>query len=154
MKGALIVVKAYLKTHTHVASSNQDVKYPSGSKPFIINISTGAAHIPPPMLSTFSAYVSSKLAALHIFTFLQAEHPSTLSVLNLQPGETKKGHRNMTKNNVRLPAHWCFWLAAKAETDAEFLKGRLVWANWDLDQLLARKEEIEIGDLLKIELKG
>ena len=159
VKGALIVIKAFLKTHPHVTSSSKDVKGPSSSKPVIINISTGAAHVSPPILSTFSAYASSKLAALHVFSFLHSEHPDTLSVFSLQPGEiptamAKKGHRDLAKDDVRLPAHWCVWLAAKAESDAEFLRGRLVWANWDLEELLARRGEVEIGDLLNIELKG
>ncbi|KAJ9609733.1 hypothetical protein H2200_006061 [Cladophialophora chaetospira] len=159
VKGALIVIKAFLRTHPHVTSSSTDSNCPASSKPVIINISTGAAHISPPILSTFSAYASSKLAALHVFSFLHAEHTDTLSVFNLQPGEiptamAKKGHRDMAKDDVRLPAHWCVWLAAKAESDAAFLKGRLVWANWDLEELLARREEVENGDLLNIELKG
>jgi NAD(P)-dependent dehydrogenase (short-subunit alcohol dehydrogenase family) len=156
VKGALIVSKALLKTHPHVQSSSS---ISATAKPVIINISTGAAHVPPPILTTFSAYASSKLAALHIFSFLQAEHPDSLSVFNLQPGEiptamATKGHRDLAKDDVSLPAHWCVWLAANAETDAAFLKGRLVWANWDLEEFLARKEEVAQGDLLKIGLTG
>lgn len=35
----------------------------------------GFVHIPPDMLPAFSAYASTKLAALDVFTFLQAEYP-------------------------------------------------------------------------------
>jgi NAD(P)-dependent dehydrogenase (short-subunit alcohol dehydrogenase family) len=159
VKGALVVAKAFLKSHPHVQSSAATQTGSATSKPVVVNISTGAAHVPPHILTTFSAYASSKLAAWHIFDFLQAENPETISVFNLQPGEiptamAKKGHRDLAKDDVRLPAHWCVWLAAKAETDAAFLKGRFVWANWDLQQLLGRQEHVEKEDLLKIVLSG
>lgn len=159
VKGALIVTKAFVKTHPHLKVPTAGSEHSSSPKPVIVNISTGAAHVAPSILPSFSAYATSKLAALQIFSFLQNEHRDSLSVFNLQPGEiqtamAKKGHRDLAKDDVRLPAHWCVWLAAKAETDAAFLKGRLAWANWDLKEFLARKEEVEKDDLLTIELKG
>jgi hypothetical protein len=54
--------------------------------------------------------------------------------------------------NIDLPAGFCVWLAACKE--ANFLSGRLVWANWDVDELLARKEEVIENDLLNIRLLG
>ncbi|OQV01508.1 hypothetical protein CLAIMM_06855 [Cladophialophora immunda] len=159
VKGALVVIKAFLKTRSPAQSPPVCAHNRSVSRPVIINISTGAAHLPPPMLTTFSAYAASKLAALHIFCYLQAENPDDLIIFNLQPGEiptamARKGQRDMAKDDIRLPASWCVWAAAKAETDANFLKGRLVWGNWDVDELCARKDEVEKGDLLKVELKG
>ncbi|KIW66513.1 hypothetical protein PV04_05841 [Phialophora macrospora] len=159
VKGALVVAKAFLKTHPHLQSSTASPTNSAIPKPVVINISTGAAHLPPHILPSFSAYASSKLAAWHIFDFLQAENAETISVFNLQPGEiptamAKKGHRDLAKDDVRLPAHWCVWLAAKAQTDAAFLKGRFVWANWDLEELLRRREQVEKDDLLKVVLSG
>jgi len=43
-------------------------------------------------------------------------------------------------NAVSLPADFMVWLAS---SEAAFLKGRYVWANWDVEEMLARKEEIE-----------
>ena len=44
------------------------------------------------------------------------------------------------------------WLASP---EAAFLAGRLVWANWDVEELKARAKEIEESqDLLKIGLIG
>jgi hypothetical protein len=125
----------------------------------IVNISTGVVHVPPNHLPTFSTYASSKFAALHIFEFFKAVNPGSLSVFNLQPGEiptamAKKGHRDLAKDDVHLPAHCGVWLAAMAETEAAFLKGRLVWANSDLDQLLERRDDVEKENLLTVELKG
>lgn len=41
---------------------------------------------------------------------------------------------------VELPGDFCVWLASK---EAKFLHGKFVWANWDVDELKARAEEIE-----------
>ncbi|EXJ53553.1 uncharacterized protein A1O5_13224 [Cladophialophora psammophila CBS 110553] len=159
VKGALVVINAFLKTCPRAQGQSTGPSEPTVSKPVIINISTGAAHLPPSMLTTFSAYATSKLAALHIFCYLQAENPDSLIVFNLQPGEiptamARKGQRDMAKDDVRLPASWCVWAVAKAETEANFLKGRFVWGNWDVDELSERREEVVRGDLLKVELKG
>jgi hypothetical protein len=44
------------------------------------------------------------------------------------------------------------WLASK---EAEFLKGRFVWANWDVEEMIKRKFEFELdSDLLKSGLVG
>jgi hypothetical protein len=53
---------------------------------------------------------------------------------------------------VMLPASFQVWLAAG--TQADFLKGRFLWANWDVEELLARREEIEGSLLLKVQLTG
>jgi hypothetical protein len=53
---------------------------------------------------------------------------------------------------VGLPAGFCVWLAACEEAD--FLRGRLLWANWDVDELLARKQEVIEKDLLNVRLLG
>jgi hypothetical protein len=38
--------------------------------------------------------------------------------------------------------------------EAAFLKGKFVWANWDVEELVERKEEILNTDLLDVGLKG
>ena len=52
---------------------------------------------------------------------------------------------------VDLPAHSIVWLASP---EARFLKGKTVWANWDVDELKARKEEIEAGSMLTTTMEG
>ena len=44
------------------------------------------------------------------------------------------------------------WLSSTPAAD--FLQGRLVWANWDVEELLQRKEEIVGKDMLKMVLGG
>jgi hypothetical protein len=51
-----------------------------------------------------------------------------------------------------LPAAFCVWLVTSIVAD--FLRGRLSWANWDVDELLARKDDIVEGDLLNVRLLG
>jgi hypothetical protein len=46
---------------------------------------------------------------------------------------------------VDLPANFAVWLAS---TEASFLNGRYVWANWDVDELKARADEIQADGLL------
>lgn len=43
------------------------------------------------------------------------------------------------------------WLASE---EAEFLKGKFTWANWDAQELLARAKEIKSAMLLRVTLNG
>ena len=43
------------------------------------------------------------------------------------------------------------WLASP---EAQFLKGKYLWANWDVDELKARAKEIEATSELSIGLGG
>jgi hypothetical protein len=52
---------------------------------------------------------------------------------------------------VSLPASFNVWLASP---EARFLKGKFLWANWDVDELKAQAKEIEAGTQLSIGLVG
>ena len=52
---------------------------------------------------------------------------------------------------VSLPASFNVWLAS---LEARFLKGKFLWANWDVDELKARAKEIENGMELSVGLAG
>jgi hypothetical protein len=43
------------------------------------------------------------------------------------------------------------WLASD---EATFLKGKFVWANWDVQELMARADEIQQSMLLRVSLNG
>jgi hypothetical protein len=43
------------------------------------------------------------------------------------------------------------WLASK---EAEFLKDKYVWVNWDAEELLARADDIRSSMLLRVSLNG
>ena len=50
-----------------------------------------------------------------------------------------------------LPGHFITWLCS---LESDFLKGKYVWANWDVNELLAMKERIEGTSLLTLSLDG
>ena len=52
---------------------------------------------------------------------------------------------------VSLPASFNVWLASP---EARFLKGKFLWANWDVDELKAKAKEIEASEQLSIGLVG
>ena len=52
---------------------------------------------------------------------------------------------------VSLPANFHVWLAS---CEAQFLKGKFLWSNWDVDELKARAKELESGPQLSIGLVG
>ena len=52
---------------------------------------------------------------------------------------------------VSLPATFALWLASP---EARFLKGKFLWANWDVDELKARAKEIEGSTELNIQVVG
>ena len=54
-------------------------------------------------------------------------------------------------DSVSLPASFNVWLASP---EARFLKGKFLWANWDVDELKARAKEIESTTQLSIGLGG
>ena len=55
---------------------------------------------------------------------------------------------NVTNRNIaELPAAIMVWLAT-AETN--FLEGRMVWANWDVEELKQRSGEIVQKNLLEV----
>lgn len=53
---------------------------------------------------------------------------------------------------VSLTSHMAVWLTG---TEAAFLHGRVVWANWDVEELLEKKENV-LSDptYLKVGING
>ena len=51
------------------------------------------------------------------------------------------------KSPVKLPADFTVWLASK---EAEFLRGRFVSCNWDVDELKTRAEEFSAGGIVTL----
>ena len=108
-----------------------------------------------------SAYAGSKLAAAKMFEHVAVEEASTgLNVVNVQPGIVE-GDMTAKVGGVpaemldtpQLPGDFVRWLCSAAE--AEFLgDGRFVCANWDVDELVARREEVVKGHLLFLGLNG
>ncbi|KAI1812298.1 hypothetical protein GGS20DRAFT_29739 [Poronia punctata] len=120
----------------------------------VININTSVAHYG--VFPTYSSYTGSKMASARITECLQAEEPDVRFV-SLQPGGVDtamyaKFHmpEDYAMTDIRLPGDTCVWLASD---EADFLRGRFVWTNWDVRELMARKERIvrekELTTMLK-----
>ncbi|KAI6765923.1 hypothetical protein HG530_006993 [Fusarium avenaceum] len=140
VKGGLVVVQQFLK-HSQPGDT-------------IINIGSGAGHLP--CIPGYSAYSSSKLAFAKVIEFVQLEHPE-LRVFNINPGAIatdmqKKSGDIATVDSIRLPGSYCVWLAASQ--DADSLKGRFLWTNWDVNEVMQRADEIKEQNLLTHTLAG
>jgi NAD(P)-dependent dehydrogenase (short-subunit alcohol dehydrogenase family) len=54
-------------------------------------------------------------------------------------------------DDVSLPAGFILYLASP---EARFLRGKYLWANWDVDELKAQAEKIEGTGYLSVGLQG
>jgi hypothetical protein len=50
-----------------------------------------------------------------------------------------------------LPGAYIVWLASP---ESEYLRGKFVWSNWDIDELRQKEAEIKEKNLLTIGLSG
>jgi len=122
----------------------------------ILDISSFAGHLYVPQTS---AYSITKLAFTQWLTHVQEENEENgVRVHSFHPGGVLTDavrtfgmtEDTMDWDDVQLPGAFAVWLASG---EAGFLKGRFVWANWDVDELVARKAEVERNpDLLKMGL--
>ncbi|RVX75230.1 hypothetical protein B0A52_00582 [Exophiala mesophila] len=120
-------------------------------KATFISCNAGAAHVQAALMPKNSAYAASKVAAAKLNEYLAVEHPA-LRVFTLHPGiidtpmlkKVLASHggelpASNALDTIALPAHFSVWLASP---ESEFLRGRYVWANWDVVEMMARKDEI------------
>ncbi|KAK4550542.1 hypothetical protein LTR36_000121 [Oleoguttula mirabilis] len=144
VKGPLVVTQAYLRANKQHSPDTART---------VINIASGAAHLP--YAPRLTAYSTSKLANSKIAEYLHHENPSW-NVFNMQPGvvatDLARQAGRKAPDTPELPAGFAVWLATQPE--ARILNGRFVWANWDITELIARKDEIEQRSLLTLTLKG
>ncbi|KAG8826059.1 hypothetical protein FRC17_008424 [Serendipita sp. 399] len=101
-------------------------------------------------------YLMSKLPSLKLVQLLNDEYPNVRSFV-LLPGlvetdMTLDAFRPLTIDKANLVAGLSVFLAASPEADA--LSGRFLDARWDIEEVLAKKEEIVSKDLLKLRIDG
>ncbi|KAG4420343.1 hypothetical protein IFR04_006549 [Cadophora malorum] len=104
--------------------------------------SSGMAHIAPSWVKDW-AYAAGKAAIVKVFDYLQAQQPEW-HVVQLHPGVVGQGP-------PELCGHFAVWLAS---SEAAFLKTKFVWANWDVEEVKARADEIKSSNLLRVALNG
>ncbi|KFX96090.1 hypothetical protein O988_05486 [Pseudogymnoascus sp. VKM F-3808] len=135
VKGNLHLIQAFL--------ANVDTT--GEFQPTIVNVSTGGAHFP--AIPTASGYAVSKLAALKLYEYVAAKNPA-IRVMNLHPGalDTEMGQKgrdagvNVPFDDSSLAADFIVWAVSP---EAEFLKGKMIWSNWDVDELKEWRTELE-----------
>ncbi|KAK4125684.1 NAD(P)-binding protein [Parathielavia appendiculata] len=142
LRGALYVAQAFLRHAVPNAVA--------------VNISSSAAHLS--FGAGFAAYSTAKMACVRLWDSVAAAKPE-LSVFHIQPGVVDTdmnrevggvkaiGH----EDHVSLPASFNLWLASP---ESRFLKGKFLWANWDVEELKARREELQSTTQLNIQLGG
>ncbi|KAJ2982510.1 hypothetical protein NQ176_g1338 [Zarea fungicola] len=122
-------------------------------KAFVLNITSAIAHMPA-IPAGVSAYASSKAGSTKLFDYIAAEYPQ-YHVVNIQPGVVASDVNRKSKiaalDHVDLPGHFAVWLTSG---EAEFLRGKFVFANWDVEELKARQAEIIGTEALVIGLNG
>ncbi|KAG8161131.1 hypothetical protein KVR01_009395 [Diaporthe batatas] len=124
-----------------------------------VNISAMAAHNNPPM-ARFSAYSGSKIGAARVIETMQIEYPD-FRFYNVHPGVVasdmlaKSGLESSAQeipyDEPDLAGHFVTWLASP---EGDFLRGKYLWVNWDVDELKARKEELSAPKTLVTGLLG
>jgi NAD(P)-dependent dehydrogenase (short-subunit alcohol dehydrogenase family) len=105
-----------------------------------------------------SAYQTAKLALLRFGQFLNAEYGSQgLLSYGIHPGgvltELAKGMPKethaMLMDTPELGAESIVWLTGQRR---EWLAGRYISVNWDMQEFEGMREEVEKGDLLKVQV--
>ncbi|PVI04566.1 NAD(P)-binding protein [Periconia macrospinosa] len=124
----------------------------------VVNVSSANAYLS--MAPIYSAYAVAKAAIIRMWDTVLVSNPK-LFVYHTQPGavdtDMNREYRAGAPKNesfsddASLPAAFNVWLASE---EARFLNGRFVWANWDVDELKERKEEIQKSDEFKFSNVG
>lgn len=105
-----------------------------------------------------AAYSMSKAANIHYTTTLAAAYPDTLLTIAVNPGLTDTDivpsvlrAAKFNYNEPALTGGTIVWLVADP-VRSQFLNGRALTSEWDVEELVDRKEEIISGNLLTMQL--
>ncbi|KAF5360101.1 hypothetical protein D9757_013642 [Collybiopsis confluens] len=121
----------------------------------ILNISSIGAHI---FTAGFSAYQTSKLAILRLSESIQIEYADKgIICYALHPGGIPTDMADRLPEELRFAVVDTVELAAHSivfytKEKREWLGGRYINAQWDVDEFLAKKDEIIAGDKLKVRM--
>ncbi|CAI6335586.1 unnamed protein product [Periconia digitata] len=125
----------------------------------VVNVSSANAYLN--LVPKYLSYGVAKAAIARLWDTVLFTNQGELCVYHTQPGIVDTGMNQEFRggapkdervaDEASLPANFNAWLASP---EARFLNGRFVWANWDVDELLARKEEIEKSEDLKVSCVG
>ncbi|KAF2714940.1 oxidoreductase-like protein [Pleomassaria siparia CBS 279.74] len=143
VKGVYLMTRAFIPLLLRNASK------------IIINMTSLGAHMFPP---GGSSYCSGKLAVLRFSEFVNDDYAKEdILAISVHPGGVKTElalnmpdfMHSYLVDEPELAADALVWLTSERR---EWLKGRYVTVNWDVEELEGRKEDILKGDLLKVRM--
>lgn len=142
MRGTFLTTQHFLK---QLPSPNTPAK--------IITLTTGAAY---QVYPNMSAYGIGKLVVLELMAYVAIENPNVVATA-LHPGivdtdMTADQFKRFALDSPELVGGVGTWLAGWEGPDRGVLSGRFVAANWDMEDLVTRREEILEKELLKMNL--
>ncbi|KAL9592171.1 MAG: hypothetical protein Q9179_006987 [Wetmoreana sp. 5 TL-2023] len=102
--------------------------------------------------------MTSKVVVVKVLEFLAVESPN-IFIASLHPGifDTalfrKSGlmPKMLPMDSATPPAHFMLWLVSP---EATFLRGKSVWANWDVVELQGIGSKIQESSLMTINVDG
>ncbi|KAM7182737.1 putative short chain dehydrogenase reductase [Rhypophila sp. PSN 637] len=106
----------------------------AGPHPIVLSTNTCIAHLP--AIPGCALYAATRAALVRVTDYLQKENPG-MTVISVHPGW-------VTTDDVTLPGQF----------SAEFLKGKFVWSNWDVDELIQKADKIKNSPLMTLLLDG
>jgi hypothetical protein len=90
------------------------------------------------ILTVVSKGIASKGKFVILIYIYDSQHPGfVFTPMNAEHGYTRE---SLPFDDESLPGNFYVWAATKK---AAFLHGRFVWANWDVNELIAMKPKIE-----------
>lgn len=128
----------------------------AGEPATVVTLNTiGAYAVRVPHLS---AYGASKAALARMMELIAVDVPESVArFISVHPGAVKTlmGAKSglegaFPATDARLAAEFIVW---SASAEASFLAGRFAWVNWDIDELVGKKDVIVAEDLLRTSLK-
>ncbi|SPQ23048.1 efb6c869-e10b-4306-a9b9-7bda8d414611 [Thermothielavioides terrestris] len=139
VKGPFLTIRAFLPT----ANRSGD------RQPAVIALTTGMLAVPLALGPLMSGYTAAKMAQLRVIEYLAAEHPD-LFVASAHPGmydtpllaSMQQPLDGVPLDDISLAGDFLVWMASP---EAAFLRGRLAWANWDVEELKQQAESIQAG---------
>ena len=132
---------------------------PDGIKAFVAVSSFASLLVRGPIAN--AQYCVSKLSQLKLMELIHEKfHNEGISAYSIHPGAVKsemaeEGAPEMFKpfliDSAELCGSWCVWLTKDGDKSS-WISGRLLSANYDADEVEAKKDEIVEKDLLKLRL--
>ncbi|GAB1319163.1 3-hydroxybutyrate dehydrogenase type 2 [Madurella fahalii] len=139
VKGTFLAIKTFLPT------ANRS----GGRKPVVLALTSGMVALPPAAGPGMSSYNASKIAQVRLMEYLAAEEPGVFAAA-VHPGmydtpllaRMEQPLEQVPLDDIKLAGDFLVWMASP---EAAFLRGRLAWANWDVDELKQQAESIQAG---------